>query len=121
MAISVLQRGFSYANIGVINQKIKPQKLCNPNNYYQKESSGRSLIQQLRSLWESFFGQQQFHRRPVMHLAFQGPPIGQCVGSKTLTKTWRPLSYESRLTITSILNGLRNDLKIGRLKILGFL
>ena len=122
MAIQGLTSGFAYTNFGEKNQQSKPQESCKTEHYYQRESSRKSVFQQLQLLWVLFYTQVlQLKRKSQQDHACQVHPTGPNV----LTKR---SSYKQRISIKNNWQSLANSLdnllvsfKGAQLRLSGFL
>lgn len=116
-----LTRGFAYSNIGAKINKSKPQELCKTEHYYQKESSRKSVFQQLQLLLVSFFGH-LFHNKQKHSHAF---PVHQPGQDVKMVET-SPSVFSTRIStiwyfVTSSAKNLKSSIKIFQLRIGGFL
>jgi len=119
MATQGLTSGFAYTNIGERNNQSKPQESCKTEHYFQKESSRKSVFQQLQSLWAFFYMQvsQPIHNKQVDHV-YQERRTGLSVLMKRLPNYRLRISSKNS---AAVLNNLSDSLKVSRLKLSGFL
>ncbi len=129
MAKKELTGEYAYSNFGETFNKTKLQKTCETQYYSQKESSEKSVFQQLQLLLEQSSGQ-VFHRRQQKQThAFPEHPNGLNVSKvKTRKLSLRLLLSRTFATLSkgysymaSVVSNLSGNIQHTRLKIAGFL
>ena len=108
MATPGLTSDFAYTNIGERNNQSKPQESCKTEHYFQKESSKKSVFQQLQSLWAFFYMQvsQPVHNRQVDPV-YQELRTGLSVLMKKRSYRLKILSRNSWQSLTGSINAIQ--------------